>query len=173
MTKRKPLPSAEYLRTILTYEPSTGLLRWKIDRGCKKIGDIAGSRRGPDGYVQIGIDYRLCRAHLVAWKIVTGCEPPAFLDHKNTVKHDNRWDNLREATKSQNQANIGLISTNKSGLKGVSRYRAGESYGKPWQASIAKDGKSQHLGHFSTKKEAHRAYCEAAKKNFGKFARAK
>lgn len=172
MTKRNPLPATEYLRIILAYEPDTGLLRWKIDRSNKKAGDIAGSRRGENGYVQISIDNRLYRAHLIAWKIVTGREPSPFLDHENTIKHDNRWDNLREATKSQNQANIGLISSNKSGLKGVSRYRAGEAYGKPWQASISKDGKRIHIGHYATKEEAHEAYCVVAEKLFGKFARA-
>lgn len=171
MTKRRPLPPAEYLRQLFSYEPDTGLLRWKVERGGTKVGDIAGSER-PSGYIQVGVDSKLYRAHLIAWKIVTGSEPPDFLDHENLVKKDNRWVNLRTATKSQNQANTSLIATNKSGLKGVSRYRAGESYGKPWQASIAKDGKSIHIGHFATKEEAHVAYCAKAKELFGEYARA-
>ena len=69
-------------------------------------------------------------------------------------------------------ANVGLIVTNKSGLKGVSHYRAGETYGKPWQASIRDNGKSRHLGHFASKEEAHAAYCKTAEQVFGEFARA-
>lgn len=87
-------------------------------------------------------------------------------------KHNNVWSNLRLATKSQNMANVGLIKSNTSGLKGASRYKAGEPYGKPWQASIRKDNKQYHLGHFATKEEAHAAYVAAAEKIHGEFARA-
>jgi hypothetical protein len=103
---------------------------------------------------------------------MTGRWPEPFVDHRDLNKHNNAWVNLREATKSQNQANVGIIASNKSGLKGVSRYRAGERYGKPWQACIGVNGKSKHLGHFATKEEAHAAYCEAASEIFGEFARA-
>jgi len=45
---------------------------------------------------------------------------PAYaVDHRNLDKGDNRWDNLREATRSQNMANTSLPSTNTSGFKGV------------------------------------------------------
>lgn len=120
----------------------------------------------------ISVDYQIYRGHLLAWLYMAGEWPKSFIDHKDLNKHNNAWDNLREATKSQNMANVGLIKSNKSGLKGVSRYRAGEAYGKSWQASIGKDGKSKHLGHFATKEEAHAAYVAAAQNIFGEFARA-
>lgn len=160
----------ERLKELLEYSPSTGLFFWRVDRGGKHAGDIAGCKKRT--YIVISVDDCVYRAHHLAWLYMTGEWPNPFVDHRDTNKHNNVWTNLRLATKSQNMANIGLIKTNKSGLKGASRYRAGESYGKPWQASIAQDGKSKHLGHFATKEEAHAAYCEAAQKIFGEFARA-
>lgn len=160
----------ERLKELLEYSPSTGLFFWLQDRGGKRAGDIAGCKKRT--YIVISVDDHIYRAHHLAWLYMTGEWPDPFVDHRDTNKHNNAWDNLRLATKSQNQANIGLIKSNASGLKGVSRYAAGERYGKPWQACIGKDGKTKHLGHFATKEEAHAAYCEAAERLFGEFARA-
>ena len=172
MSKRRPLPDFDRLHELFSYEPETGHLRWKIGRAQMKAGDIAGHPGDVDGgYVKIGVDGKIYRAHLLIWKMVTGKEPIHQIDHENMIKHDNRWRNLREATESQNRANTGLLSSNKSGLKGVSRYSAGAAYGKPWQASIQINGKTRYIGHFSTKEAAHAAYAVEADKLFGKFAR--
>ena len=88
------------------------------------------------------------------------------VDHASRNKLDCRRENLRASTPMQNGANSGLDARNKSGFKGVSRYRAGNC----WQASIRVEGKSRHLGHFEDPSEAARAYDEAAKKAFGVFA---
>lgn len=159
------------LRELLDYCPETGVFTRKVRAANVPAGAVAGCLR-PSGYLVISIDDKLRRAHQLAWLYMTGEWPPRFLDHRDLNKSNNRWVNLRLATKSQNQANIGLTKSNASGLKGVSRYRAGEKYGKPWQAGIGKDGKTFHLGHFPTKEDAHAAYCEAANKLFGEFARA-
>lgn len=159
----------ERLKELLEYSPDTGLFYWRSDRGGKRAGDLAGcSKRA---YVAISIDNRIYRAHHLAWLWMTGEWPTPFVDHRDLNKHNNAWANLRLATKSQNQANTGLIQSNKSGVKGVSRYRAGESYGKPWQANIQKDGRRIHLGHFHSKEDAAEAYRAAAENIFGEFAR--
>jgi len=160
----------ERLKELLEYSPDTGLFFWLQDRGGKHVGDLAGCKKRT--YIAISVDDRIYRAHHLAWFYMTGEWPSPFVDHRDLNKHNNVWSNLRLATKSQNQANIGLTKSNASGLKGVSRYRAGESYGKPWQAGIRVDGKGIHLGHFATKEDAHAAYCIAADKFFGDFARA-
>jgi hypothetical protein len=160
----------ERLKELLSYDPLTGVFIWRIDRGGKKAGDIAGCKKRT--YILISVDDRVYRAHLLAWLYMTGEWPDRFVDHHDLDKHNNAWINLRRATKSQNMANVGLIKSNASGFKGVSHYRAGERYGKPWQASIGKDGRSRHLGHFATKEEAHAAYVCAAESLFGEFARA-
>jgi hypothetical protein len=163
-------PTQERLKELLEYSPDTGLFFWRQDRGGRRAGDIAGCKKRT--YIVISVDDRVYRAHHLAWLYMTGEWPEPFVDHRDLNKHNNVWDNLRLATKSQNMANVGVIKSNASGFKGVSRYLAGEKYGKPWQACICVNNKSKHLGHFATKEEAHAAYCDAASKIFGEFARA-
>jgi hypothetical protein len=160
----------ERLKELISYDPLTGVFLWLVDRGGKRAGDVAGCRKRT--YIAISVDDRIYRAHLLAWFYMTGEWPDPFVDHRDLDKHNNVWTNLRLATKSQNMANVGLIKSNKSGLKGVSRYRAGEPYGKPWQAQIQKDGRTIYLGHFATREEGHAAYVAAAEKFYGEFARA-
>ncbi len=161
------------LKELLDYDPATGIFRWKVNRAAKHPGDIAGCIKVDSGYVIIGLDMRLYRAHQLAWLWMIGRWPRQFMDHRDTNKSNNRWKNLRLATKSQNMANMSAPIHNTSGLKGVSRYRQGDKWGKSWQAGIQINGCSKHLGHFTTMKEAHAAYIVAAKKFFGEFARAK
>lgn len=167
MTKRNPLPEAEYLRSLFTYEPGTGLLQWKIDRSNKRAGDPAGARRGEVGYLQVSIDNRLYRVHLVIWKMVTGEEPENFIDHEDTDKGNNRWLNLRDATKSQNQANIGLTARNTSGFKNVRWYKA---YQK-WAAQFTKEGVCYFVGYFDDVNEAAAALRKRYVEVYGEYAR--
>lgn len=167
MTKRNPLPDVEYLRSLFSYEPDTGLLRWAVDRAQMKVGDIAGAARGPRGYLQVSIDNKLYRVHLVIWKMVTGEEPVAQIDHEDMVKFNNRWHNLREATKSLNQGNVGLIKSNTSGVKNVRWYKA---YQK-WCAQFTKDGKCYFVGYFDDLVEAAAAVRRRYVEVYGEFAR--
>lgn len=87
-------------------------------------------------------------------------------DHKNGNGLDNRRDNLRPATRSQNCGNRRTV-VNKSGFKGVSW----ASKDKKWRARIGVSGKALFLGTFATADEAAHAYDAAALKHFGEFAR--
>jgi hypothetical protein len=86
------------------------------------------------------------------------------IDHINHNGLDNRKENLRKCTRSQNFANRKKYANNKSGYKGVSKH------GDKWQADIQINGKGKYLGIFKTKEEAAIAYNTAAKSLFGKFA---
>lgn len=88
-------------------------------------------------------------------------------DHKNGNTLDNRRANLRVADKYQNARNVKRPINNKHGHKGVSFHRKT----KKWQAEIHVNGKKKYLGLFETPEKAHDAYCEAATKYFGEFAR--
>lgn len=98
-------------------------------------------------------------------RMVADAKPGAIIDHKNGDKLDARRENLRVATKSQNAANVGRLSTNKSGLKGVSKK------GSRFRSFVHKDGRTIYLGSFQTKEEAACKYDREAKKLFGKFAK--
>ena len=101
--------------------------------------------------------------HDVIGKPVTGI----VTDHINGNSLDNRRSNLRHASYSENARNRKTRRTSTTGLKGVSPKK---DNGK-WTASIYVSGKRKHLGVFSTPQEAHVAYCEAASKFYGEFAR--
>jgi HNH endonuclease/AP2 domain len=128
-------------------------------------GNIAGAKKAGD-YIRISIDGRQHLAHRLAWLYVHGRWPAALIDHINGNPADNRIANLREASRSQNQANSGLRLGNRSGLKGISR----KPYGT-WSAQIFYQGTKHYLGTFATPEEAHAAYREAARRLFGEFAR--
>jgi len=105
-------------------------------------------------------------AHRLAWFYETGEWPSDEIDHKNRGRDDNWFENLREATRSQNVANTALRSTNTSGFKGVSFDR---SRGR-FLSKIKVNYRTINLGRFDAPEEAHAAYLAAAQKHFGEFA---
>lgn len=108
-------------------------------------------------------------AHRLAWLYIYGEWPIDQLDHINRNTSDNRIENLREATQSQNNANRSANKSKKySPLKGVSFYPDS----KRWTASIRINNKNRHLGCFDTAEEAHAAYVAEADQVFGEFAAA-
>jgi len=92
-----------------------------------------------------------------------------LVDHINGDPLDNRRQNLRPATPSQNQAN----RTKYQGRRGVtSRYKGvcWHRKDKKWMARIYRDGKQIYLGGFDCEIEAAKAYDSAALEIFGEFA---
>lgn len=87
------------------------------------------------------------------------------VDHANLNPLDNRRSNLRIASPSQNSANRARA---KSGLKGA--YYAKDR--QKWFSSITVNYRQMYLGSFDSEELAHAAYCAAAEKYFGEFARA-
>src|SRR6266446_8705973 len=117
----------EFLKKNIKYDPVTGHFTWIKKR--KGRNHAIGSKAGYTdayGYLTIGINYKIYKAHRLAWLYMTGKWPKNFIDHINRDPSDNRWENLREATRSQNQINSKVPSSSKLGIKGI-RLR---SYGK-------------------------------------------
>ena len=94
------------------------------------------------------------------------------VDHRNRNTLDNREENLRIATRSQNCQNKKIRVDNRSGFKGVT-FEANSRGKKHFQARIQVGGKRIRIGRYLTAEEAYDAYCEAAKHHFGEFARLK
>jgi hypothetical protein len=171
--------SAEQVRQLLDYDPATGIFKWRAKPGSARYdrafnsrcaGKIAGrSKPNANGYLEIRINGVLYTSGRVAWAYMTGRWPDLNIDHIDTDKANNRWNNLREATVAQNGWNTGLqLPRNNSGFKGVFLCRPTGRY----YAQIAANGRRYHLGHFASPKEAHAAYVAAAQKYHGEFARA-
>ena len=96
------------------------------------------------------------------------CPPLGMeIDHIDGDGLNNRRDNLRVATKSQNQCNRRPLPTSTTGLKGVSPYKRCGT----WHARISAGGKRICLGYYKTPVEAHAAYVAASKRLHGPFGR--
>lgn len=160
----------ERLVELVLYDPITGKFVWRFSRqGHIKQGKEAG---GFDerGYVTITLDNEYYLAHRLAWFWVYN-RWPSEIDHANMNRADNRIDNLREATRSDNLHNGHVRRHNTHGTKGITKYKYNGKWNGRWVAQIQRNKKQHYLGTFATAKEAHEAYCQAAQKYFGEFAR--
>jgi hypothetical protein len=101
-------------------------------------------------------------------RVVAGTQPGFDTDHWNGNGLDNRRQNLRTATRSQNNYNRGPAKHNRSGFKGV--YLARADAKRPWRARIRCDGQIYELGLFATAEQADAAYRKAADELHGDFA---
>lgn len=135
----------DQLRQYLTYCPSTGELTWKAGR-------FAGKRAfktETQGYLRGFIFRKRYMAHRVIWAMHHN-EWPIEIDHINGNTGDNRIENLRSVTHSQNLKNSKRHCNNTSGVSGVSwsaRY-------KKWTATLRSNDKTIFLGSYPQKAEA-------------------
>lgn len=154
------------LRHCLSYDPETGVLIWSNPQArCRKPGDVVGSpARG--GHLKFGIDGKTLLVHRVCWFLHRGQWPIGKLDHRDGNGGHNCILNLREATDGQNSQN--RAAQQGKDLKGFSLTPCKS---KPFKAAIFVDNSLKHLGYFTSKVDAARAYDKAAVEHFGVFAR--
>lgn len=150
------LPTREQLLERFTYNAEDGSL---ILRG-RKAGYVMAA-----GYRLCSFNKRRIYAHRLIWCMITGQWPIEEIDHINGNKSDNRWSNLRLATRQQNAMNRGADRTNQSGFKGVSFHKGG------YRAVIRSDGKHKHLGYFESPELASQAYVSASRIEHREFSR--
>jgi hypothetical protein len=118
------------------------------------------------GYRFVSINKKRVYVHRLIFFIFNGYYPK-YIDHINGDRSDNRIENLRECTNSQNSANKNKLATNKSGYKGVHFVR---SVGK-YRAQITLDSKVKHLGYYETAEQASEKYNFEFTKHFKEFAK--
>jgi hypothetical protein len=157
--------NASRLRYLLAYDPNTGIFISRRPQRGRRVGSVMGTRN--NGYIIISVDDLKYQAHRLAWLYMTGELPRCDIDHINRDRSDNRWSNLRTATRSQNNANSPTKANNRSGYKGASWHKLSER----WQASLTIGGKQVFLGYHESAENAHAAYIAAADKHFGEFSR--
>lgn len=164
--------TAEYIRSILDYNPETGIFTWKkrTDASNEVNGKYAGKIAGT--YMGSGISIVINKVPYVAsnlaWLYMTGEWSKKEINHKDLDCQNICFNNLREATRSQSNATRHIQKNNTSGYKGV-RWDKKRKY---WYAIIKVQKKQIWCGCFDSPQKAHIAYCQAARKYFGEFARA-
>ncbi len=162
---RKRFPSHARLLEVCAYDPLTGIFtrKWSVHK--PNIGKRMGCENRY-GYNRITVDRVVYPAAALAWFYMTGKWPENEVDHKNRIRNDDRWENLREATPSQNAVNKEQRARkNKCGYRGIKN-----SWNGKFQAGINVNGKAIKLGEFDTIEKAALAYDLAAKKYYGEFA---
>jgi hypothetical protein len=147
------------LLELLEYDSNTGIFRWKFSRKKCKAGSIAGSFYTGAWYIKI--DKKSYRASRLAWYYVYGIWPEKEVDHINRDTKNNRIQNLRLATRKQNQQNRGKQKNNKAGFKGVFLNKQKNKF----TAFVEK----KYLGLYNTAEEASAAYEKAAEEAYGAF----
>ena len=166
-----------YLKECLHYCPETGVFTWRerpvnhfksetarkawnTRYSGKKCGTAHSSCR--TFYSFIAINSKRYYAHRLAWLYQYGEFPKNHIDHIDGDGINNKINNLRDVTCSENRRNTRLPTNNSSGVKGVT-WRKND---KKWQAQLKINGKNHHLGCFSTIEEAAAAR-EFAELKFG------
>jgi len=153
----------QQLKNLFEYQD--GNLIWKISKGKRgKIGSIAGTITS-NGYLSIRVDKKNYKAHRLVYLYHHGYLPN-IIDHIDRDKLNNKIENLREATISQNNVNTKIRKDNASGLKGVTWHKASNK----WCAQIMVNCKQNHIGLFLDIEDARAAYLQARRKYFGEFA---
>ena len=121
---------------------SDGELVWKVNVCNVKSGSLVGSSR-KDGYKMTSVDCKKYLVHRLIFLWHKGYMPE-YIDHIDGDTRNNKIENLRECTLSQNQQNRRLGRDNKTGVKGVSWHKKNQK----WRASIRLNKEQIHLGLF-------------------------
>lgn len=142
------------IENSIIYIKETGLVR-KID----SFGNLREVKtKDKNGYLFFNFNRKKYTVHRVVWFYENGEWPELLIDHINGIKTDNRIENLRLATISQNLQNQRKSHKDcKSGMLGVYQYKDSGKY----FSTIMLNGKSKYLGSYETPELAHEAYLKA------------
>lgn len=167
VAERQPMLIQKQVKSIFHYSKKTGLFTNKIPRANGKIkaGQVNVSLK--KGYIRLKISNKEYGAHRVAFLYVEGKMPKCDVDHKNGVRHDNRWSNIRPAYKGGNSHNCHIAINNTSGVKGVSM-----CHGK-WLVRVKKGVKRYCGGSFTSIHKARRSANSLRRRLHGEYARHK
>lgn len=116
------LPPVEVLEELLSYDPETGELRWRVTRGggrnAARQGAIAGCAYA-DGRIYVRLNGSKYISYRLAWKLFYKEEPPPIMDHIDGDPTNNKILNLRAASGFENAANRRKLTSSSTGIKGL------------------------------------------------------
>ena len=162
--------TAEIVRELLIYNPDTGKLFWK-ERSAKKyyknykismktwnlkyagkeaFTSINYTESGKIRFLSGAFFNKTFKAHRIAWLIYYGEWPKNQIDHINQDPTDNRIENLRDVSQTENLRNQSLRSNNTSGYVGVYLNKKQNKYA----ANVQINGVTKWLGYYDTVEEA-------------------
>jgi hypothetical protein len=156
--------SQSALLELFEYKDGQLLHKNKLKNGLQ-AGSIVGTK-SKNGYLRTLINRKSYQVHRLVWIMHYGYEPK-ILDHINCIPYDNRIENLREATLSQNNLNRRMHKRNITGYKGVSWIAPRQLY----RASLHINGTKHVFGHYKTAEEAYEVYCKEVHNRCGEFGR--
>jgi hypothetical protein len=186
--KFKALPPADLLNQMFDVNHETGVMTWRdrpIDHftsehgqkifNTKYSGRVAGTlsrRKGGRKYLTVNLGKKQKAnhflAHRIVWTIMNGAIPCGMdIDHINGNGIDNRPENLRLASRSENLCNTGRRSRRTMMPRGVYYHRQSGLY----RAEISVSGKTISLGYYKLKSIAAVVRAKAAIRHHGAFAR--
>lgn len=147
------------LKELLRYDRKTGLFtRLVATSPVHRVGETVGTLHRRSGYINFMLDNVNYTASRLAWLYMTGKFPQYDIDHRNGIKSDNSFKNLRDVPIAFNMQNeVRPRKNNASGFMGV-WWRKDRAR---WIATIRVNGRSMRLGSFATKQEANSAYLAA------------
>jgi hypothetical protein len=144
------LLTQDLVKRFLRYDPETGDWTWIEQINSRvEVGDAAGtiSVHGYRIITFFGYKYRSAR---LAFLYMTGRWPDKEVDHENRCKTDDRWVNLRDVTRSDNQINRDLQGNNTSGERGIHW----DTNRNKWFAQVKRDNVTFSVGRYDTMEEA-------------------
>ena len=147
------------------FDYTDGILYWKVQKSnVVKVGQPAGSLDERTGYYRIHINSKLYKTHRFIFLYHHGYLPE-FVDHIDNIKLNNKINNLREATKSQNCMNQKVSTRNTTGIKGVMWHKRD----KKWYVQIRVNSKCHSFGYYDDKELAELVAIEATNKLHKEF----
>jgi len=156
----------ELLQSMFDYHEDGYFIRKKTTSRLGKAGNVAGMLDKNVGYVRVGLAGKNWLLHRLIYMMHYGYMPDE-VDHVNGNKLDNKIENLRAATKIENQRNRTSNSNNTSGHKNVSWSKCH----KKWSVTLSYARKKNHIGYFEDVELADLVAQEARDKYHGRFAR--
>jgi len=155
--------SVSFIRSILNYDPISGIFTWKQRQGEGRgvsifnalyaglpAGTIVSSNKSKTNYIAIKLNGKSYKAHRLAF-LFMGENLPDEVDHLDHDGTNNKWENLRASNRLDNMKNLPIQKSNKTGVIGVNWHKAANK----WQArAVDCSGKRVDIGRYDSFEDA-------------------